>query len=408
MISPQDLSFLQTTDYNVFCQDYLSSLQIKSSMKDEINNPTHPPQDESEDEEDFMSDKYIIEAAKVDRLGIKGGDKSSKKKDGYTEQRRKKLNDDYDRGKILPRAQREREARQKGLAKNLFGEFDDEEDIGSTSTKRKGTENEQRGSKAMRMMLAMGFKPGEALGKSSLQSHIPELDDDDSDDESANTASNPLTNPLDIDERWLDPRNKRSGIGIAPRIQSATAAISKDIDRAIDKENNASSNLEQDFRIRNRAAQEERHIEALSVSARKTCQELDSMSPYNMTYSPLWINPEALKKSKHELPTHVAELIDFAFQGLETKGEITSEEKKKNASPHENDMLNEQQNEEKEATIKRADDARRFCFLPPKARLQIILSHLRRAHHYCLFCGHQYSDEEELNSLCPGEEEDDH
>lgn len=52
-----------------------------------------------------------------------------------------------------------------------------------------------------------------------------------------------------------------------------------------------------------------------------------------------------------------------------------------------------------------------IAFVPskqPKARLDITLSHLRRAHNYCLFCGHQYSSSDELNISCPGEEEDDH
>ncbi|PWN34921.1 uncharacterized protein FA14DRAFT_121628 [Meira miltonrushii] len=329
-------------------------------MKD-AGDQSQSTQEASEDEEDFMSDKYIIEAAKVDRIGVRDGDKSSRN-EGYTEQRRRKLNDDYDRGKILPRAQREREARQKGLAKNLFGEFDEEEETASTSNKRKD--------KAMRTMLAMGFKPGEAL-------------------EPAIPTSKPLIDPLNIDERWLDPRNKRSGIGIAPRVQSATAAISKDIDRAIDHEKNASSNIEEDFRIRNRAAQEGRHNEALLVTARKTCQELDSLPPYSMTYSPLWINPEALKKSKHDLPVH------------------KDEEKQSSSLPGDDDPI-EQQDEEKQVAVKRADDARRFCFLPSKARLQITLSHLKRAHHYCLYCGHRYASEEELDSLCPGEDEEDH
>lgn len=384
-------------------------------MKD-VNGSSQPTQEASEDEEDdFMSDKYIIEAAKVDRIGVKDGDRRGRN-DGYTEQRRKKLNDDYDRGRMLPRAKREKEARQKGLSKNLFGELDEEKEATSTSAKRKEddtedsetAEKEQRGSKAMRMMLAMGFKPGESLGRPSPQAHISELEDE-SEDEPIISTSKPLTDPLNIDERWLDPRYKRSGIGIAPRAQSATAAISKDIDLAIDQEKNANSNIENDFRVRNRAAQEGRHIEALLVTARKTCQELDSMPPYSMTYSPLWINPEALKKSKHELPVHVAELIDFAFQGLDTN-EGNKGEEKNDISPLENDgeIPNKDQEEEAQAAIKRADDARRFCFLSSKARLQITLSHLRRAHHYCLYCGHRYTSEEELNSLCPGEEEDDH
>lgn len=43
-----------------------------------------------------------------------------------------------------------------------------------------------------------------------------------------------------------------------------------------------------------------------------------------------------------------------------------------------------------------------------KTRLDVTLSHLRRAHCYCLFCGHRYASDEDLERSCPGEQEDDH
>lgn len=373
---------------------------------------------EEKEEEDFMSDKFIVEAEKnsLNTLG--------KQDDTYSERRRKKLNETYEKGKTRPREEREKQKRQQGLSKSLFGEMEEEEESALTSTtkgKRKerldSVEEGNSGSKALRMMLSMGFKPGKGIGK-----FLVEDDDDDDSQGESESEENPTKvriDPLDIDERWINPRI-RSGIGINPRINTVNKAISKDINSAVKSQENSNPNgkVEEDFRLRSRQVHEQRHLESLLVNARKTCHDLDTLPPFDMAYSPLWINPESLSKQKSELPPHVSELIEYAFAGLndliseegadkELKDEDSvrvsnhTDEKEKPAGPP-------SQDDEKNAAIQRALDAKRFCFLSSKARLQITLSHLRRTHHYCLFCGHQYTSQEEMESQCPGEEEEDH
>lgn len=45
---------------------------------------------------------------------------------------------------------------------------------------------------------------------------------------------------------------------------------------------------------------------------------------------------------------------------------------------------------------------------PVQAKLAMVLDYLRQSYHYCLFCGCQYIDEDDLLANCPGLQEDDH
>ncbi len=54
------------------------------------------------------------------------------------------------------------------------------------------------------------------------------------------------------------------------------------------------------------------------------------------------------------------------------------------------------------------NEAKTFVGLEIKAQLELVLGCLRSRHRYCLFCGCQYASEEELQRSCPGLEEDDH
>lgn len=38
----------------------------------------------------------------------------------------------------------------------------------------------------------------------------------------------------------------------------------------------------------------------------------------------------------------------------------------------------------------------------------LVLDYLRRKYSYCFWCGTQYSDPEDMESNCPGEDEDAH
>jgi len=46
--------------------------------------------------------------------------------------------------------------------------------------------------------------------------------------------------------------------------------------------------------------------------------------------------------------------------------------------------------------------------LDAKRRLLKTLDHLRNDHNYCIWCGAQYRNQEEMATECPGEAEEDH
>lgn len=45
---------------------------------------------------------------------------------------------------------------------------------------------------------------------------------------------------------------------------------------------------------------------------------------------------------------------------------------------------------------------------PVQAKLAMVLDHLRQNYHYCIFCGCQYSDAEDMSTNCPGLQDEDH
>jgi hypothetical protein len=100
----------------------------------------------SGDEDDYLSDKFLVDASS-----------SAPAPKTYAQirkeaERKAKLKNEENR--LKSRRQREAEAREEGLSKSLFERAKEEEDAGITS-----------GNKALSMMMRMGFKPGQSLGK---------------------------------------------------------------------------------------------------------------------------------------------------------------------------------------------------------------------------------------------------
>lgn len=120
--------------------------------------------DGDNDEDDFMSDKFLASAQAAD----------DKTKKTYSQMRREQLRKSQEKGHIKPRAEREREAREEGLRRNLLNPTsgsgtteggDAASGHGSSSGSTPAPSN-----KALEMMMKMGFKPGEALGKKTAPS----------------------------------------------------------------------------------------------------------------------------------------------------------------------------------------------------------------------------------------------
>lgn len=98
----------------------------------------------SEDEDDYLSDKFLVDAA----AAASAKTYSDRRKEA---QRLAAIKNEQNRKKS--RRELEQESREEGLRKSLFERAKDEE--------------ETRGapSKALSMMMKMGFQPGQALGK---------------------------------------------------------------------------------------------------------------------------------------------------------------------------------------------------------------------------------------------------
>lgn len=206
-----------------------------------------------------MSDKFLDVAT----AGAPGGKKAgSASAETYSERRRKELNRATERGRILSRAERERLARRQGLGRSLI-EIAEGEDRGKR--KREEEEKEQGESKALRMMKAMGYVAGDALGKKDDGGGDDDKEAPRADKEADEEKGRDMTAPLPIDERWIGAR-VRHGIGLLSR--SIHAASEKQAEEA------AKGDLE-DFRKRATKEHEARHCEALLKRARKTCEDLD-------------------------------------------------------------------------------------------------------------------------------------
>lgn len=101
----------------------------------------------SDDDDDYLSEKFLLDPAA----------ESSKKPLTYA-QRRKQAQRQSEiknaQNRIKSRREREEEARKQGLEQSLF-------ERAKAEKQETGVEN-----KAMNLMLRMGFKPGESLGRS--------------------------------------------------------------------------------------------------------------------------------------------------------------------------------------------------------------------------------------------------
>ena len=113
-----------------------------------------------EDDDDFMSDKFLTQAASVE---------ASKGPKSYTQRRKEALKQSEERGYIKSRQEREKEAREEGLRRNLLVQQESESSTSnvlcSSSGKASSSGAGSGNNKALEMMMKMGFKPGEALGK---------------------------------------------------------------------------------------------------------------------------------------------------------------------------------------------------------------------------------------------------
>lgn len=124
--------------------------------------------DVEEPEDDYLSDKFLAEIEQKEQKSKQSGVKT------YTQLRKEAQRRKEEKGYIKPRAEREREAREEGLKRNLMTATATSSTNGpswqAASTSESIQDDNQpppthSGNKALSMMMKMGFKPGEALGR---------------------------------------------------------------------------------------------------------------------------------------------------------------------------------------------------------------------------------------------------
>ncbi|KAJ7068108.1 hypothetical protein C8F01DRAFT_1078710 [Mycena amicta] len=300
----------------------------------------------------------------------------------------KKSREKNEQNRIKGRRQREVESREEGLNKSLFVRAKEDEDAGISSS-----------NKALSIMMKMGFKPGQALGK-------PENDPQpDAPSETPNIATSHKADPLPINE-WTGKR----GIGLGvKRARSPTAA-----ERVAKMARMADNTRNLDFRDRARQEYEERRAEGRLAPAQRTCVSLDEKA--GKAFNALWVNPrepdtfppgliDALNTfgiSSETGPHHKLDGIEarlrsqMAADALQPLGDLSDDGN--SATPH----------IEQQFPSEVLEETAQFLRLQACDRLEIVLSYLRDTYSYCFWCGSQYDNAEEMASQCPGASEEAH
>ncbi|KIJ56559.1 hypothetical protein M422DRAFT_57267 [Sphaerobolus stellatus SS14] len=288
------------------------------------------------------------------------------------------------------RRELEEESRQEALSKSLFEKAQEEEQA--------GTKN-----KAMAMMLKMGYKPGQTLGRIEEPATATTTEAA----SSSRKTTGHLVEPIAIDI-WAG----RQGVGKRKRPVSpkAAAKLAKIVQTAADEDARGS------FRERARMEYEERRANGRLVTATRTCFTLDQKA--GKEFNILWLNPQ----DPETFPSDLLEALTTdptTLEVLHTDGVDDAERLRKQMRADALQPLAELEDEntatEKPAlTAKDAlppevvEEARQFISANAPKRLEMVLEYLRAKYFYCFWCGTQYTDLEDLQRNCPGLTEEDH
>lgn len=136
------------------------------------------------DEEDYLSDKFLVEAAA-----------SSSQPKTYAQRRQEALKESRlknEQNRLKSRREREQDAREEGLRKSLF--------------ERAKEDNEGGENKALGIMLKMGFKVGQSLGqKEGSPAHEVDGPPSSPSGQDAKELSAPIENPPPDSSHRVEP-----------------------------------------------------------------------------------------------------------------------------------------------------------------------------------------------------------
>lgn len=346
----------------------------------------------SADEDDYLSDKFLLDTHSTSKPSTYSSLRKEAQKKAFLKN---------EQNKLKSRRQRELESRDEGLGKSLFERAKEEVDAGLSS-----------GNKALSIMMKMGFEPGRALGSAgtigdaTVPDEVPPSETHSAPSNTVNEVppSHDPTEPLPLNE-WAG----RKGIGLGKRARSPNAAERQTKLAKADEE--ASHH---DFRDRAREEYNERQAEARLLPAQRSCATMDEK--VGRTYHALWLNlsnPNTFPPGLIDaLSLHGGIIVPTEPHGDSIQSRLRRQMQAESLQPLDAD--------DDTPTAKPAisavdqfspqclEEAAQFLRLQAQDRLVLVLSYLRKTHFYCFWCGVKYENEEEMESQCPGPDEDVH
>lgn len=238
-----------------------------------------------DDEFDFMDDAFLAQAAELEKKDSKG------KNQTYGEMRLQALKQSEDKnmaGRILSKKQRERERIEEGLERNIIDEA-------ANKSQQKDSEEGDTSNKALNMMMKMGFKPGQSLGKRKDDA-FDKVGDEQSSSADKDEHAHKKVHTEPVKPYFLQGR---SGIGVQRVVSS------KQISEAAAASSMLNEN-QQDFRVRKTFEANARKSEGVLKQLRTTIKNADedlevkvcdsrlrlviTCSP-KLQFNVFWINP---------------------------------------------------------------------------------------------------------------------
>ncbi|PIL36770.1 hypothetical protein GSI_00460 [Ganoderma sinense ZZ0214-1] len=396
------------------------------------------------DEDDYLSDKFLVEATSSSSKSSAPKTYRERRKEAH---KRSALMNEQNRTKS--RNEREREAREEALGRSLFERAHEE-------AEESGQQN-----KALAMMMKMGFKPGQALGKegervegaltgkateagerreadpnshSSEDGSLPRVQEKDAGPVRAGIGARPALHALQAavkDEApvpepssgtshrkvplALNEWEGKKGIGLGKRPRAASPSASE---RLAKMARMAEERTHTSFRDRAKQEYEERRASGRLHPAQRTCATLDEKA--DIQFNVLWLNPE----SPETFPDGLLDALDdptlvTAIQqrqvGHSLEGRLRAKMQADALRPLKSTLEDLDEGGIEKAEFRKSpyseeelQEAVQFLRLGAQDRLTLVLDYLRRKYSYCFWCGTQYNDVEDMESNCPGEDEDAH
>lgn len=210
----------------------------------------------------------------------------------------------------------------------------------------------------LKLLKLMGYKKGEGLGKSREG----------------------ITEPIKIEKM-----TGREGLGVREQKKEKQEQLQE----LMKMRNDFLEQRRIDYKAAMSDRFTERRLESQLCKGRKTVETLDMRE--GKQRSQLWWSEEETDNEDDD---------DHEKRGKEQEEEQREERQ---------DVTEKGQQKDDEATgTEREKEKEMWEAFSTAEKLSVVLTYLREAYHYCLHCGHQYQNAQELEAECPGLTEEEH